>query len=49
MGRFLFGISSADPITLLGAAISLLSITAVASAIPGTRPCGRTRLRLRQD
>jgi hypothetical protein len=37
MGRFLFGISPADPVTFAGAAIFLLGVAAAASAIPGVR------------
>jgi predicted permease len=37
IGRFLFGISPADPITFAGAAIFLLAVAAAASAIPGAR------------
>jgi predicted permease len=50
LGRFLFGISPADPFTFAGAAILLLTVAAAASAIPGARamrvdPAGA----LRQD
>jgi ABC-type antimicrobial peptide transport system permease subunit len=37
MGRFLFGISPADPVTFAGAAIFLIGVAAAASAIPGAR------------
>jgi len=37
MGRFLFGISPADPVTFAGAAIFLIGVAAVASAVPGAR------------
>jgi ABC-type antimicrobial peptide transport system permease subunit len=37
MGRLLFGISPADPVTFAGAAIFLIGVAAAASAIPGAR------------
>ena len=37
MGRFLFGISPADPVTFAGAAIFLIGVAVAASAIPGAR------------
>ena len=37
MGRFLFGISPADPVTFVSAAIFLLGVATAASAIPGAR------------
>jgi putative ABC transport system permease protein len=37
MGRFLFGISPADPVTFAGAAIFLIGVAVTASAIPGAR------------
>jgi len=33
----LFGISPVDPVTFVGAAIFLLTVAAIASAIPGAR------------
>ncbi len=37
LARFLFGVSSSDPVTLFGAAILLLLVIVVASAVPATR------------
>jgi|ERR1035441_6056741 ABC-type antimicrobial peptide transport system permease subunit len=37
LARFLFGVSASDPLTLLGTAILLLLVIALASAIPARR------------
>jgi putative ABC transport system permease protein len=47
---FLFGVSPADPVTFVGAAFFLLTVAAIASAIPGARALGIDPARtLRQD
>jgi putative ABC transport system permease protein len=47
---FLFGVSPVDPVTFVGAAFFLLTVAAIASAIPGARALGIDPARtLRQD
>jgi ABC-type antimicrobial peptide transport system permease subunit len=47
---FLFGVSPVDPVTFVGAAFFLLTVAAIASAIPGARALGIDPAQtLRQD